>query len=344
MATWLYGEDIVDITRSTLRDLGPPKFSQIAQSLTRYEIVTKWFKKDKMVIDSGYGIQRNLMVRTADSARHVALNDEDSTTIADLLEQIQVPWKYVTTSWGFHYNEFLDNRGKALILNVFEPRRCASMLDLIGEIEEKSWSAPASTTTKDPYGIPYWIVKNSSTGFNGGYPTGHSALAGLDLTNAPNFKNYTAQYASANKTDLVKKMRTGKRKTNFISPVTVNDYRGSTGANYRYYTNETTLAAIEDIGEAQNENLGRDIASMDGQMVFHGNPLIYVPQLDSDTQNPVYQIDHTTFYPVVKKGNWMRESDVIRDPKKHDWFYIPTDCAYNFLCIDRRRNAVYATA
>ena len=344
MATILTTEDIVDLTKATLRDLGPAKFSQIAQSLTRYEIFTKWFKKDKLVVDGGYGIQRNLMTRLPDAASHVGLNDEDSTTIADLMEQIQVPWKYARTSWGFHYNEVLDNRGKALVFNVFEPRRAGALLALIEEIETKAWSAPASTTTRDPYGIPYWIVKNATTGFNGGYPSGHTALAGLDLTDAANFKNYTAQYTNVTKGDLVKKMRTGKRATNFISPISINEYRGSTGSNYRYYTNEAVISTFEELGEAQNENLGRDLASMDGTMTFHSNPIIYVPQLDSDTQNPVYQLDHTTFMPVAKKGNWMRESDVIRDPKKSDWFYIPVNVAYNYLCIDRRRNAVYATA
>ena len=344
MATFFTTEDIADLTKGTLRDLGPPKFSQIAQSLTRYEIFTKWFKKDKMVIDSGYGIQRNLMTRLPNSARHRGLNDEDSTSVADLMEQIQIPWKYATTSWGFEYNEVLDNRGKALVFNIFEPRRAGAILALIEEIETKAWAAPSAVGTTDPYGIPYWIVKNATTGFNGGYPSGHTALAGLDLTNAANFKNYTAQYTNVTKSDLVRKMRTGARATNFISPITINDYRGSTGANYRFYTNESVIATLEDLGEGQNENLGRDLASMDGQMTFHSNAIIHVPQLDSDTQNPIYQIDHNSFSPVAKKGNWMRESDVIRDPKKHDWFYIPTDVAYNYLCTNRRSDAVYNIA
>lgn len=333
--------DIVDLVAGTLKELGPPKFSQIAQNLVGYEIFTKWFKRDKMVVGEGYAIQRNLMVRLSDAAAHVSLTTEDSTGIADVMEQITVPFKFARTQWGFNYVETLANRGKALVFNVFEPRRADALLSLVEELESKAWASPAATTSLEPYGIPYWIVRNATTGFNGGHPSGHSAIAGLDVANAPTFKNYTGQYVNVSKSDLVKMMRTAARKTNFRSPVTLPEYRGSTGSNYRYYMNEATISAFEDLGESQNENLGRDVAPMDGQITFHKNPLIYVAQLDSDTTNPVYQIDHTTFSVCAQKGNWMRETEVMRDPFKKDWYYVPIDLGYNYLCTDRRRNAIF---
>lgn len=336
--------DIADLVKGTLKELGPPKFSQIAQNLQRYEIYTKWFKKNKMVVGEGYAIQRNLMVRLTNGAAHVSLTTEDSTGIGDVMEQITVPFKYARTQYGFNYVETLANRGKSLVFNLLEPRRGDAMISLVEELESKAWSTPASTTSLEPYGIPYWVVKNATTGFNGGHPSGHSAIAGLDVANAPTFKNYTATYVNVTKQDLVKTMRTAARKTDFVSPVNLSEYRGSAGSNYRYYMNEATLSKFEELGEAQNENLGRDLAPMDGEMTFHKNPLVYVPQLDSDTSNPVYQIDHTTFFVCAQKGNWMRESDVIRDPRKKDWFYVPIDLGYNYLCIDRRRNAVFYIA
>ena len=42
------------------------------------------------------------------------------------------------------------------------------------------------------------------------------------------------------------------------------------------YVNEDTMSSLEDLGEAQNENLGRDIASMDGQIIFRRVPIIWV--------------------------------------------------------------------
>ncbi len=191
--------------------------------------------------------------------------------------------------------------------------------------------------TKLPYGLPYYIVKNATTGFNGGAPSGHTTVAGVSLTDSPTFKNYTAAYVSVTKPDLVKKMRTAARKIKFVSPVQVPEYRGS--QRQHIYVNETTIADIETLGENQNENLGRDIASQDGRMVFHGNPIVYVPQLDTDTSNPVYMVDHGTFYPVCLKGDYLRESE-NKAPNQHNLTQYFVDLTYNFLCVDRRRNAV----
>jgi hypothetical protein len=57
-----------------------------------------------------------------------------------------------------------------------KPRRHAAMIDLAEELEAKAWQVPNSTDKLNPYGLPYWIVYNSSTGFNGGYPTGRTQL------------------------------------------------------------------------------------------------------------------------------------------------------------------------
>jgi len=337
--------DLSDLVASTLYDLGPPRFQQIAQSLQDYEVFTKWFKKDKVVFDSGVGIQRNLMSRLSGAASHVGLLDEDQVNIPDLLEQLQIPWRHAQTSWGFIYQESLMNRGRAMILNVIKPRRAAAMIDLVEELENKAWESPPSSSSKTlPYGIQYWVVPNATTGFNGGYPSGHTAIAGLDLTDTPNFKNYTAIYTSLTKADAIKKLRTAHRKIMFKSPITLKDYRGSKGENYRLYVNETTISGFEDLGEAQNENLGHDLASMDGTMTFKNHPVIWVPKLDANTNDPIYMINHGTFYPVILRGDYLRESASNRAPNQHNVFQYFVDLSYNYLCVDRRRNAVLATA
>jgi hypothetical protein len=216
------------------------------------------------------------------------------------------------------------------------------MIDLVEELETRAWSAPSSSSdTLLPYGIPYYVVKNASTGFNGGAASGHTTVAGVSLTDSPTFKNYTFQYTSPTKADLIKKMRTMHRKIRFKSPVDVEDYRGGKGERYRLYMNETSFSAMEDLGEAQNENLGRDVASIDGfSMAFRGNPMRWIPQLDSDTTNPIYMIDHSTFMPVCLKGDYLRESGAKPRSGQHNAYEVFVDLTYNYLCFDRRRNGV----
>jgi hypothetical protein len=68
--------DIQDLVASTLYDLGPMRFQQVAQSLQYYEVFSKWFKKDRVMFDSGIGIQRTLMNKLDSvSAKHVGLTD-----------------------------------------------------------------------------------------------------------------------------------------------------------------------------------------------------------------------------------------------------------------------------
>ena len=337
----LDAKSIADLVAGTLDDLGRMKFQQIAQNLQDYEVFSHWFKRDKVAFDSGIGIQRTLMNKLSGAAKHVGLMETDTVNITDVIDQLTIPWRHAQTSWAFIYQETLMNRGEAMIFNVIEPRRAASLIDLVEELENKAWASPSSSNVTEPYGIPYWIVTNASTGFNGGLPSGgHSTVGGVSLTDSPTFKNYTFQYVNKSKADLVKKLRTAHRKCGFKSPITIQDYRGTQGQRYRLYVNETTMSSFEDIGEAQNENLGRDLASMDGTMVFRNHPIVWVPKLDADSTDPVFGVDHSTFYPVCLTGDYLRESEAKPSPNQHNVFQVFVDLSYNYLCVDRRRNWV----
>jgi hypothetical protein len=322
------------------------RFQQIAQDLQYYEVFSKWFKKDKVVFDSGTGIQRTLMDKVdTEAAKHVGLLDTDQVNIPNLLSQLQIPWRHLQTNWALMYQtDILMNRGRSMILNVIKPRRASALLALVKELENKAWGdVPAVTDTKLPYGIQYWIVENATAGFNGALPGSHTTIGGVNLDTTDNFKNYTDQYVSVTKTDLIKRMRTAHRKIDFRSPVTVNDYRGSMGQRFRIYVPEDVIVSMEDLGEGQNENLGRDLASMDGTMTFRRHPVIWVPKLDERSDDPVYMIDHSTFYPVCMKGDYLRESEATKAPNQHNVYQVFVDMTYNYLCVDRRRNAVIST-
>ena len=146
------------------------------------------------------------------------------------------------------------------------------------------------------------------------------------------------------KLDLIKSLRTAVRKTGFKSPVTVADLRGALGQRRRLYTDEATISAFEEIGESQNDNLGKDIASIDGvTLTFRRNPIIWVPYLDVSpaATNPVYLIDHAAFYPVVLAGDYLRESAPEKKADQHNTFVVFVDLTYNYFCYNRRVNSVF---
>lgn len=338
--------DFGDMVAGTLRHLGKGKYQQIAQSKQDYEIFQRWFKKDKVMLDSGIGIQRTLMSRLPNSAAHVGMGAVDNVAITDLVDQLQVPWVHAVTSWAVIYQETLMNRGEALIYNIIKPRRDGAMLALIEAIESRAWQAPSSSSDRlNPYGIPYYVVKASGTaGFNGGAPSGHSTVAGVSMTTTPNYKNYTWTYTLADgitKLGAIKSTRTALRKCGYRSPIPGSDYSASAG-RYCVYVNGDTIEQMTDVGESQNENIGRDLAPPAygvGQLMFRTFDVRWVPELDADASNPIYTIDHSTFGVYGLKGNWFRESQ-NNAPNQHDIVQYFEQLSYNYLCFDRRRNGV----
>lgn len=342
MAT-LTDSDILDLVAGTQNDLGEPNFGQIAQNLQEYEVMPKWLKSDKVVVDSGIGIQRALMNKLpVNAAAHVGLGEVDDVDVTDLMTKINVPWRHAKTYWAFERRETLMNRGKRLVFNVIKPRRLGAMVALAEELETKAFASPSGTNEVDPYGIPWWITMAATTGFNGLAPTGHTTKGGINPTTETKWRNYTGTYSVVGKTDLIKTMRTGYKKCKWRSPVQQSDVR-TFGDKYRIYTDEETSSDFDDVGESQNENLGRDVASMDGQTVFKRHPIVWIPQLDSTpvATNPVYMINHDTFYPVVLKGDFLRESEPSIKGDQHNVIVVYVDLTYNYICLDLRRNAGY---
>ncbi len=340
----LADSDIIDLTTSTQKELGRMKFTQIAQRLQNYEVMSKIMKQDRVSFESGVGIQRTVMVDHSNAARHVGLYETDTSNVGDVLKTIDIPWRHTTTNYSFERREMIMNKGAEKIVDLVTVRRADAMIALAELLETAFWNKPVDSTDKvKPFGVPYWVVGSNSTGFNGTNPSGFSSGAGnLSSSTYTRWANYTAQYTTVNKDDLITKMRTAHRKIGFKSPVDISDYRNGKGQQYRIYVNETTLNALELLGESQNENLGRDLASMDDTIAFKRSPIVWVPELDANTNetDPIYMLDLSTFYPVILKGDFMRETEPEKAANQHNVFVVHVDTSWNVLCVDRRRQAV----
>ncbi len=334
--------DIEDMITTTLYQLGEGRFHQIAQELQEYEFMGNILTKrgGVKIIPSGLGIQETLMYTIGGLSRWVGLFDEDVYNFQDLLKKMQVQWCRLTDTMSFERRMTLENRGKSRINNVIKPQKHAMMLRVAQTLENAFFGVPDADTNLVMWGLKYWIVKNSTTGFNGGYPSGFTRIGNINLIEVPTFKNWTDTYTSVTKADLVKKLRKAHRKTKWKSPVTKAQFRGDTGEQRILYVNETTISALEDVGEAQNENLGKDLAPFDDVTVFKKHPIRHVPALDDDTAYPIYMIDKATFHPFVLRGDYLRQSDVRRAPLQSNVFVSNIDLSINTINTNRRNNAV----
>lgn len=334
--------EINDTVVSTLNDYGPPTFRQNAQQYQEYEIFSRWWQEEKVLIQDGIKISRRMMLDHSTDNTHVGVMDEDNYAFSDHLKEMQVDWVYSKKHWMFGRREYLKNRGKSLLVNIIEPRRADALLNIAHDIESKGWAAPSGPSdTTVPWGVAYWIVKNATQGFNGGLPSGFTTLAGIDLSLYPNFKNYTDKYVDVTEDDFVYRLNRMKLYTKFKSPLEVGGNGDVILNTYRNYTNFELHLQINKACRDRNDNLGVDMSAMEGGGVMYaGGRIVPVAALNSDTSNPFYMICHDTFHPVVGADDFLVESEVIMIPGYHDWYAVWIDTGYNYVNDDRRRNGV----
>ena len=336
-------DDAVLLTQENLIKQGA--FVDLQTDLQDHVAVREMWKGRKKKFDGGDPWQFQVQVDHNHTAKAVGLYESDTSVLTDTMVQGEVSVRHVNAHYIYDQRERAFQRGGKAIVDLVYTRYVAMMVSLFEYMETILWSKPTdSTDTKTPFGMAYWVVKNASEGFNGGDPSGFaSGAAGIATGTHARWKNYTAQYVSITKEDLIRKMRRAHRKTQFRSPVSHSQPELGSMKN-GVYTNDSVIGIMEELLEAQNMNLGNDLASKDGRTLFKGTPVQYVPKLDSDTQNPIYLLDWKWLAIGVLAG-W--ENNLLPPymvPGKHTVRRVDLDCSMNMACTNRRKQAVIATA
>lgn len=339
--------DIADLVSTTLNELGELKFTDLMSDYQNTIALKRVMKQNKMTFDAGPEVAFNLITDENHSARFVGLGAVDSVDMPNVMTTGKVPWRHITWNWAIERREIAMNRTPRKIVDLAKTRRVAAFGSAIIKFEQHLWRVPAASNTTEPYGIPYWVVKSNTAvttndGFNGTVPSGYTTVGNINPTTYPRWANYATQYTNVTKDDLVRKWRRMSVYTDFM-PLVDQIPVYNTGDDYAYYTNYAVLGLLEELLEAQNENLGNDVASKDGSVMFRRVPVTFVKELDLDTTNPVYAINWGEFKTMGLRGEWMVETAIPIQPGQHTVSATHTDCTFNMFCRNRRRNGVLAT-
>lgn len=334
--------DLGDLIANTLRDLGEMHFTEIATDLQDHTAQRILLKKESITLTSGTAVQWNVLVNHSNSAANVGLFATDNVNVVDGMVQANIPWRHVTTNYAIERREVAMNRSPRKIVDLLKERRIMAMIALAELMEANFWNFPLATDSNTPFGVPYFVTKNATEGFNGGIPSGYSSVAGLSPTTYPRWNNWTYQYGAVSKDDFIRHARQAATKILFKPPVdgipTFN-----TGDKFFYGTTYTVIGQLEEACEAQNENLGNDLASRDGQVIFRRLPVTWVPKLDADTTNPFYMLNFGVMKNYILSGEWLKETAIPITPGQHTVASQHVDCSHNLVCKDRRRQAVLST-
>ncbi len=347
----LQATTIADTLIDSLNHLDRLKFTDLMSDYEDTIALKKIMKNKQSKLDSGPEIQFNAIINTNGSARHVPLGYVSNVDIPNVMTNGKMPWRHTTWNYGMERRLIQMNSGDGKIIDKVQEQRLAAFGDAIKLFEVTLWRCP-TTTEFDlyPVGIPYFVVKSNTAftttnkGLNGLVPANYTLVANINPSTGANGRwvNYAEQYTNITKADLIAKMRRCQFYTGF-KPLVDGIPQHDSGNDFGIYTNYAVTSTMEQILEAQNENLGSDIASMEGKATFMRTPLTPVIQLDPDTTNPVYMLNWGTIGCMGLKGEWMKEKYFPEQANQPTMMMWNVDCSWNMWCTNRRKQGVLAT-
>lgn len=344
----LQASGIADLLSTTLENVEKLKFTDITSPLQRYIAMSKMMKKNKTVFDAGTDFSFELMTDDNGSAEFKGLYAQDVVNDQDVMARATVPWRHITWNWSIERRVIAMNRSPLKIVDMALTKRIASFISAVKKFENRFWRVPATTDDVNPYGVPYWIVKNATEGFYGQLPSGYTSVAGivpssyLNPDGTSKWANWTFQYTAATREDLIRKWRKAAEFTDFDTPMP-DMPTFDTGEGFGFYSNWALISPLVEILQGQNDNLGPDIAAYEGKVMFMQKPVQRVPQLEEDTTNPIYGIYWGEFGTAGLRGEWLNETQTPHVAGQHTVAANFTDCTLNWFTRNRRRHFVGAT-
>ncbi len=235
-------------------------------------------------------------------------------------------------------------------------------------VEDEVFTAPYVISPSDEsedhlYGLPYWFVKITAAqvtsgggqtaicgDFQGGLPaaqdgTDFTSVAGIDptATGKDLWKSWNetwdASDGSISDNDL-QRMDNGFLMLNFKPPVKTTDY-SATLFKLRMYAGRVTLLNYKKRRRQSNDQIGMDLAGPSGA-VFNNVPIQHVPILNTSTNAngnadyPLYFHNGRYLFPLILKGDNMRESTIPGDRDQHDVATTYINLTGNLKCTSRR--------
>ncbi len=345
---------LADLIATTIADLPKQEF-EVAWDNVDYEFC-RIYQKERIQIDGGTEIQRNVMLDHTGNARYRRLFDTDEPAVGDTQHKITVPWTQIGTHYSWDKVEILRNKNSAKgFVSLIKSRRIDGLWSMAELIEDRAWDTPESSTDDlNPYGVPYYLTfytdnsgtVNTGSGFNGqavrfGDDTYSTTIAGIDSNTEAKWRNYCALYTKVDAA-MLKIFRKAILLTRFKPPLNIDDPSKKMSGIKRIYCGADTAVELQDLMDQKDDNhkptelLGGVASMVNGAVYIQRMPVVYIPQLDNANNTPIYCVNFDKFVPFVQDGFWMEEGEPQTDRTQHTVFTVFIDGSHNNLCTNRR--------
>ncbi len=338
-------EAIDDFVALTLDRYKKDEWVDISMPLQEYTFASRWFKSKKKPERGGPRLKWKLRVDNQGTAKHSGLYAVDDTNRKNVMAGGQQEWSKQTVNYIYDIDEEEFQSGPETIIREMMLNEQGLYNDFFGLMETSMWTAPSSSTVspRPPSGIPFWLQKSATLGFNGGDPSGFTSGAGSIATGTyAKWKNYTGTYVQVSYPDLVEKVVNACDFCYFRAPKSYAEIGGG-DAQWGFYTVHSVLAELRRLARGSNDDLGNDVAKWAGEIVIRSNVVTWVPALtniDSDAYDssaPFYGINWNKFEYFFKSGRNMIKHPPKQAGSQHTVRERHMDNWGNFVCYDRRQ-------
>ena len=338
----LMHDQLDDFVNLTLDRFERKNWVDISLDLQHYIFASNAFKKNKDPEAGGVRLNWKVQVTNTGTFKDSELYGVDTTGVKDLMKKATQEWSKQTVNFKYDIDEEIFQSDAETIIKEISVRNHSMHNDFFDGMEVRMWTAPTSSTQspRPPSGIPFWLQQSSTAafGFNGGDPAGFAdGAGGIDSDTYKNWRNGTFTYNTVSDDDLLTKWAEACEKCYFRAPHSFRQH---------FYTVDSVWDECQKLLRASNDNLGNDLGSFRGAVVFKGNVLSWVPALTEpdndayDANDPLYGIDWSTIeYKFQKNRNMIRHRP-IQAPGQHTVREVHMDNWGNFRCLNRRRNFV----
>ncbi len=358
----LTNDELLDLVKTTraARPFGGIRHTQKYQS---YPLLDAIFQQDRIQVQGGTQIEELISLSDSGAAEMIRPSQERTWKGVDVLEEMNVPWVDMETHWVTTRDEILKHTSNvaegstigARLVNLIENKRAVALMSMANLFEERIWEVPeAESNPLHMAGIPYWVPKNNSgisagdVEFVGGSEQAPGNLVGgINPATHERWKSACGQYQDweTNRDEALDVMRLMYKKLRFRPPALVQG-ADNPSPQFRIYAGMELTNKIENAIDQKNDSVrgNTDLGWQEGQAVFKRMPIIDVPLLDEDTDDPIYFINHAYLHPYFMQGAAFREQATLNPEERYDTYITPVHNKFNIVVDNRRANGVMSTA
>jgi len=318
----------------------------ISLPLQKYHFAEKWFKDKKKPVKGGPRCKWKLRTDNQGTFKHTGLFATDKTNRKNVMTGAKQEWSMQTVNYIFDLREEeFQGENWQVIVDTMETLELSLYNDFFAGMETSMWTAPASSSTdpRPPSGIPFWLQKCTTLGFNGGDPSGFTdGAGGISTSDYADWKNYGGPYVEVSRDDLIEKVINAMDFCYFKPPQDFSQI-GSGQPAWGLYTVHSVLATMRKIMESQNDNLGHEAGwGANGEVMLRRTPVTWVPALTNsasdayDSENPFYGINWNLFQYFFQENQNMVKHPLKQASQQHAVRERHMDNAGNFVCYNRR--------